>query len=47
MLLNDINDVLIGVNVLGDVVVRFFKELGGLMKNKGLCYIGSKYCFFL
>lgn len=35
---NDINDALTGANVLGDVAVRFSKESGGLMKNKGVSH---------
>jgi len=45
---NDINDVLTGANVLGDVTVRFSKESGGLIKSKDLCQLGNnKNCFFL
>ena len=42
----DINDVLTGANVLGDVAVRFSKESGGLIKNKYLRHIRSKHHFF-
>ena len=44
---NDINDVLTGANVLGDVAVRFSKESGGLIKSKDLCHIEGKHHFFM
>ena len=53
---NDINDVLTGANVLGDVTVRFSKESGGLIKSLKICvskeimkitFFNKSYVFWL